>query len=59
MIISLLVTGYVVYLYFKLKAERDAKDAPQFDCAAELKSAVFELDARVEHLENHLAALSK
>jgi hypothetical protein len=50
MIISLLVTGYVVYLYFKLKAEEHVEDAPQLDSVAELKSAVIELDSRVKRL---------
>ena len=54
MIISLLVTGYVVYLYFKLKAEAEARDAPALDSVAELKSAAFELNARVEALEKGL-----
>lgn len=59
MIISLLVTGYVVSLYFKLKAEEDARDAPEYDSVAELKSAVFELDARVKHLLDDVAAPRK
>jgi len=56
MIISFLVTGYVVYLYLKLKAEERAKDAPEFDAVAELKSAVFELEKRVERLLDYVAA---
>jgi hypothetical protein len=56
MIISFLVTGYVVYLYLKHKAEEHAKDAPEFDTVAELKSAVFELDKRVERLLDYVAA---
>jgi hypothetical protein len=59
MIISLLVTGYVAYLYFKLKAEAEAKDDPALDAVAELKSAAIELNARVERLETQLAAPRK
>jgi hypothetical protein len=59
MIISLLVTGYIFYLYFKLKAEREAIENSEFDSVAELKSAVIELNARVQGLEKRLTAPRK
>ena len=59
MIISLLVTGYVFFLYFKLKSEAAAANGPEFDAGTDLKSTAMELSSRIEQLETHLVALRK
>ncbi len=56
-IILLLVTGYIIFFHFKLKADEGAKEAPELDSVAELKSAFFELDNRVRHLLDKITAL--
>jgi hypothetical protein len=59
MIVSLVVTGYIIYLYFKLKSEAAVANSPELEAGVDLKSAAMELTARIEHLETQLVALCK
>jgi len=47
MLISLLVTGYVIYLYYKLKNEQTVETDKHVTSADELHSAIERLDVRV------------
>jgi hypothetical protein len=59
MIVSLLVTGYVFFLYLKLKSEAEVANVPEFEAGGDLKSAAMELTSRIEQLETQLVALRK
>ena len=59
MLFSLLITAYVLYLYFNLKNERTAEASKHVTSIAELESAIQRLDARVASIVAKLMTSEK
>jgi len=59
MLISLLVTGYVIYLYFKLKNEQTVESDKHLTSVDELDSAIERLDVRVADIVAKMTTAEK
>jgi len=59
MLISILVTGYVIYLYLKLKNETKIDTDRHVASVDELNSAILRLDVRVADIVGKMTAAGK